>query len=235
MMRILFVAVSAVALPAVALATAGAITNVAFADPGGIRTGPSGTLGPGAGPREVPDTAGEAAGETGIGHGGTAGPGAARGIPGPPSPHIPSPGVQPRGGPPGGDGTAAEVPGGTGAPSAFGRYRSYEANPNLLTGSVGNSFAADSLIGAEVVAGDGTRLGEVRDILIDDRGNARWAAVERGGFLGAESRTVAVDLRHLRMEEGSGRSLVTSLSERQITASPPLERVDGAWRRRNTP
>ena len=60
---------------------------------------------------------------------------------------------------------------------------------------------ADEMIGSEVVAADGSRIGAVTDLLVDADGAITHAAVDAGQALGMGSRHVAVDLARLQRTE----------------------------------
>jgi sporulation protein YlmC with PRC-barrel domain len=94
--------------------------------------------------------------------------------------------------------TAAPDQGATQAAASYGSYLAMPAQENAM---LRDGLDADELIGAEVVAADGTRIGAVTDLLVDADGAITHAAVDAGQALGMGSRTVAVDLAKLRRSE----------------------------------
>ncbi len=58
----------------------------------------------------------------------------------------------------------------------------------------GYSILGSKFIGKEVENAQGENLGEVEDIMIDSKGNVRYAAVSYGGFMGMGDKLYAVPM-----------------------------------------
>lgn len=111
------------------------------------------------------------------------------------------------------------------------QYRSYTASPDFQ-GTLAGGFSADELIGADVVGVDGETIGTVSDILIGPDQQANRVLVDAGGFLGIGTKSVALELDRLHMQDGD---LVTDLTEAEIEAMPSYTQEGDDWMRDDTP
>jgi hypothetical protein len=88
--------------------------------------------------------------------------------------------------------------------------------------------SVEALIGTDIVDGDGTSIGAVRDLALNGGMRLEHAIVDVGGFLGVGARTVALPLAALRLD-AAGDALSTALTRDEIEALPEVERTDGRW------
>ena len=108
-------------------------------------------------------------------------------------------------------------------------YQSYDKNRSAFTGRIATNMSGDDLIGTDIVDRTGKNVGEISDLLVDSQGNVNHVLVDVGGFLGIGERTVALDLRQLTPEQGSGDALVTSMTEAQLKALPEVRSEGTMW------
>ena len=122
--------------------------------------------------------------------------------------------------------TAAENTGDE-AGSTFGSYKN--TDPGSFSGTIAGNHSADDLIGQEIVDGEGTKVGDVSDLLIGSDGSIQNVLVDVGGFLGIGTRTVALDLSQVQMAQGDGEDLVVNMTKEQVEALPAVEQNDQGW------
>jgi hypothetical protein len=113
-----------------------------------------------------------------------------------------------------------------------------------------------AILGRKIVSPSNEELGRLVNVLVDDRGQARAAVIDFGGFLGVGSRKIAVDWGQLAFKpDSAGGQIALSMTREQIqgarefkentpeavdvAAPPPAEkfsdRSDKADERKNTP
>ncbi|GAA0600979.1 PRC-barrel domain-containing protein [Caenispirillum bisanense] len=71
----------------------------------------------------------------------------------------------------------------------------------------------------DVIGPSGERIGEVEDVLANDRGEVMAVVVETGGLLGIGEEDVVVGLEHLELGPQE-RTFITTLTEDQLRALP---------------
>ena len=71
----------------------------------------------------------------------------------------------------------------------------------------------------EVRNGDGDRIGEVEEILVDEKGNPAGFLIELGGFLGLGDSAVVVPLDSLSWD---GQGYVSNMTETQLENLQPF-------------
>jgi sporulation protein YlmC with PRC-barrel domain len=113
------------------------------------------------------------------------------------------------------------------APS-YGSYLSAPAQDNMM---VRDGLDADEMIGSEVVAADGSRIGAVTDLLVDADGTISHAAVDAGQALGMGSRHVAVDLAQLQRTEDDPSTLRLEMAGQQLADLAAFRQVGDRWER----
>jgi len=71
-----------------------------------------------------------------------------------------------------------------------------------LTAAAGSSatFRSSKLVGMGVKNSKGEDLGKIEDLVIDERGHVRYAAISFGGFLGFNNKYFAVPWRALKVK-----------------------------------
>ncbi len=79
---------------------------------------------------------------------------------------------------------------------------------------------AESLIGIDVVNGDGETIGEIDNVVIDANGKVRHVIVGVGGFLGIGEKDVAVAWSDLAIAADHA-SVTVPYTREQLTALPP--------------
>jgi sporulation protein YlmC with PRC-barrel domain len=113
------------------------------------------------------------------------------------------------------EGQVDTAAGGTVVMEDFTRDGFVPAEPAALT--------ADGLAGASVYDQTDERIGEISELLLDDRGNVQSVIVDVGGFLGVGERTVALDIRNLaflRSENGEELRVYTGMTRGQLESLP---------------
>lgn len=94
-----------------------------------------------------------------------------------------------------------------------------------VTVAATSAVSADKIIGKSVVNAANDKIGEVESILTDKNGNARFAILGVGGFLGIGERTVAVPYRQLQIS-GNADRIVLNSSKDQLAAMPAYRYTD---------
>ena len=83
------------------------------------------------------------------------------------------------------------------------------------------SGEATSILGRPVFAPNGSQVGRIVDVLVDDQGQPRAAVIDFGGFLGVGKRRIAVAWRALRFLPGAKHDeILIDLTVDQIKATP---------------
>ncbi len=83
-------------------------------------------------------------------------------------------------------------------------------------------LSADKLIGATVFGADETKIGTVGDVLMTADGQTEAFVVDVGGFLGINSKPVAVSIANLDVATGKDdkMSVFTQFTKEQLQAQP---------------
>jgi hypothetical protein len=83
------------------------------------------------------------------------------------------------------------------------------------------SGEATSILGRMVHAPNGSQVGRIVDVLVDDEGQPRAAVIDFGGFMGIGKRRIAVAWRALRFLPGAKHdNILIDLTVDQIKATP---------------
>lgn len=83
----------------------------------------------------------------------------------------------------------------------------------------------EDLIGQDVYGSDGTKLGEVADIILDaDTKQATLALVDHGGFLGLGTKQAPIDINLMRAE--GDRIVIDGMTKEQIQAMADFDYED---------
>jgi sporulation protein YlmC with PRC-barrel domain len=115
------------------------------------------------------------------------------------------------------------------AGAAAAGYASYLSAPAQDNTMLRGGLDADELIGSEVVAADGSRIGAVTDLLVGADGAITHAAVDAGQALGMGSRHVAVDLARLQRTEESPTTFRLAPDGRQLTDMTAYRQTGDRW------
>ena len=75
------------------------------------------------------------------------------------------------------------------------------------------------ILGKEVRAGNGERMGRIVNVIVDGSGRPRAAIIDFGGFLGVGSRKIVVDWNALQFDSDSG-PISLALTRDQVKAAP---------------
>jgi len=89
--------------------------------------------------------------------------------------------------------------------------------------AVGRPLRASKIIGAEVKNGEGTALGKVDDIVMDEKGNARYFVMTHGGVLGVGQKYCAVPFRAGAVkakEDSDARWIQLNISPKTLEKAP---------------
>jgi len=115
------------------------------------------------------------------------------------------------------------------APAAsYGSYLSAPAQDNRM---LRGGLDADEIIGSEVVAADGSRVGAVTDLLVGPDGGISHAAVDAGQALGMGSRHVAVELAKLQPTDKGPSTLRLEADGRELAGMAAYHQVGDRWER----
>ncbi|WP_372398175.1 PRC-barrel domain-containing protein [Azospirillum sp. HJ39] len=74
--------------------------------------------------------------------------------------------------------------------------------------------SVDQLMNRSVVGADGTRIGTVTDVILNDRGEARYIVIHSGGLFGFGGKDIAADLTLADLRAGS-----EAIQLRDVTAA----------------
>ena len=97
---------------------------------------------------------------------------------------------------------------------------------------------ASKIIGAEVKNSEGTALGKVDDLVMDERGNARFLVMTHGGVLGVGQKYCAVPFRAVAVkakEDSDARWIELNISPKTLEKAPTFtsdkwpDFNDGVW------
>ena len=80
-------------------------------------------------------------------------------------------------------------------------------------------YSANSLIGIEVQNDEGARVGAVHDLIIAPKGDVSLAIMEVGGFIGIDSKWVAVPADMFEPGKG-GHFVLPNATEEELTNMP---------------
>jgi sporulation protein YlmC with PRC-barrel domain len=70
-------------------------------------------------------------------------------------------------------------------------------------------LARDNLIGAKVLGPDGTIVGDIEDLIINDYNLVTGVVVGTGGFLGLAEKKIGVNISALKFDESAGKAVIT--------------------------
>jgi hypothetical protein len=77
------------------------------------------------------------------------------------------------------------------------------------------------ILGKEVLSAKGEDMGRIVDVLFDEKGEARAAVIDFGGFLGMGTRKIAVSWSALRFDLGEKKNVIAlDLGREQLKAAP---------------
>ena len=82
-------------------------------------------------------------------------------------------------------------------------------------------YSANALIGSEVQNEKGARVGAVHDLIVAPKGDISLAIMEVGGFIGIDSKWVAVPAEMFRPGEGD-HFVLPKATEEELTKMPPF-------------
>lgn len=93
-----------------------------------------------------------------------------------------------------------------------------------LNGASLDYFPRDNLfriLGKEVLSAKGEDMGRIVDVLFDEKGEARAAVIDFGGFLGMGTRKIAISWSALRFDLGEKKNVIAlDLGREQLKAAP---------------
>ena len=122
-------------------------------------------------------------------------------------------------------GSPAAQPAGGGAPV----YESFLDLPDPTTVEFAHGLDSDDLIGGDVVAPDGSRIGTITDLLVGPGRRIENVALDPGSVLGAGSRHVTVAVDRLRPTEAGAGTLVLDTSAQELRGLTTYRQVDNRW------
>src|SRR3954452_22024400 len=131
-------------------------------------------------------------------------------------------------GPASAQGAASSASAGPATAASYGSYLSVPAQDNRM---LRGGLDADEIIGSEVVAADGSRVGAVTDLLVGPDGGISHAAVDAGQALGMGSRHVAVELAKLQPTDKGSSTLRLEADGRELAGMAAYHQVGDRWER----
>ncbi len=81
------------------------------------------------------------------------------------------------------------------------------------------------ILGMSVENQQGTKLGKIRDLVIDSQGHASLAVLSHGGFWGFHEKLVAVPFRDIKFGP-KGKELVLNFSKEKLASAPAFQTSD---------
>ena len=91
--------------------------------------------------------------------------------------------------------------------------------------SANQYLARDHLIGAKIPGKDGKIIGDVEDLIINDKNQVVGVVMGTGGFLGVAEKKVGVDLSALKFEEKDGHDTLPDGDQAAIGSAPAFQRT----------
>jgi predicted O-methyltransferase YrrM len=86
---------------------------------------------------------------------------------------------------------------------------------------------AEAILGQRVTDSQGTDLGRLIDVLVDETGLPQAAVIDFGGFLGVGSRKLAVHWSALHFNPAEGKHIITlDMTPDQIKSAPEYTNTD---------
>jgi hypothetical protein len=87
-------------------------------------------------------------------------------------------------------------------------------------------MSADDLMDENILNAANESIGEIEDVLIDDKGKVAAVVVEAGGFLGIGEKNVAVAFDQLKFAQDSDGDLVvtTAMTKEGLEAAPAYQK-----------
>lgn len=82
------------------------------------------------------------------------------------------------------------------------------------------NLTVGAIIGQSVADAEGTEVGEVDDILLDESGRIDAMIVRTSGFLGMGGKLVKIDGQDVEIEQGGGGLALTSMTKSDLEALP---------------
>jgi PRC-barrel domain len=99
-----------------------------------------------------------------------------------------------------------------------------------LTGASLDYFPRDDLfriLGKDVLSAKGEDMGRIVDVLFDEKGTARAAVIDFGGFLGVGTRKIAISWKVLRFDLGEKKNAIAlDIGREQLKAAPEYKDSD---------
>jgi sporulation protein YlmC with PRC-barrel domain len=77
----------------------------------------------------------------------------------------------------------------------------------------------ENILGREIYSATGEDMGQIVDVLVDQKGQVRAAIIDFGGFLGVGTRKIAVDWRAIQFVPKSNR-IVLALTRDEVRVAP---------------
>lgn len=106
-----------------------------------------------------------------------------------------------------------------GKDGAMGTNAGVDANALLATKLLDKQVFVEGESGAESV-------GNIHDVVMDEKGNAEWIIIGVGGFLGLGEKEVALSVEDITWVERDGeRVIVTSMTKADLEAAPAFDRA----------
>jgi sporulation protein YlmC with PRC-barrel domain len=89
---------------------------------------------------------------------------------------------------------------------AFGQEKTATKADSTAGAASAVTFRSSKLVGMNVKNSKNQDLGKIEDLVIDERGHVRYAAVSFGGFLGFNNKYFAVPWRAMKVKHDAGSS-----------------------------
>ena len=89
---------------------------------------------------------------------------------------------------------------------AFGQEKTATKADSTAGAASAVTFRSSKLVGMNVKNSKNQDLGKIEDLVIDERGHVRYAAISFGGFLGFNNKYFAVPWRAMKVKHDAGSS-----------------------------
>lgn len=107
-------------------------------------------------------------------------------------------------------------------------YKSYNDMGGNFNGMITNGYSARDLIGKPVKNANGETIGVVSDLLVDGKNHVDYAVVDVGQYLGAGSKSIAVNLKNLSRNDVD-QFLTTNMKDEELNSAPAIKKGELGW------
>jgi len=98
----------------------------------------------------------------------------------------------------------------------------------FLTAQDPGDWAAYRLVGTKVLNGNGDKIGDINDVIVDVNGRVSVVVIGVGGYLGFNEKSVGVPFHQIQIGDvlGGSRIVVMNATKEELKAAPPYTITD---------